>query len=51
METEEDRFRYIAQRYYGNVTVDTKAKLPGFTGNEIRQLDKRERLQTTRCCS
>lgn len=41
METEEDRFRYIAQRYYGNVTVDTKAKLPGFTGNEIRQLDKK----------
>ena len=41
METEEDRFQYIAQRYYGNVTVDTKAKLPGFTGNEIRQLDKK----------
>lgn len=40
METDEERFQYIAQRYYGNVTVDAKAKLPGFTSNEIRQLDK-----------
>ena len=41
METDEERFQYIAQRYYGNVTVDVKAKLPGFTSSEIRQLDKK----------
>ena len=40
MKTDEERFRYLAERYYGNVTVNQKEKLPGFTGDEIRQLDK-----------
>ena len=40
MKTDEERFRYLAERYYGNVTVNQKEKLPGFTGDEIRRLDK-----------
>ena len=40
MKTDEERFRYLAERYYGNVTVNQKEKLPGFTADEIRQLDK-----------
>ena len=41
MATDDERFDYIAQRYYGNVTVDVAAKLPGFTNSEIRRLDKK----------
>lgn len=41
MATDEERFQYIAERYYGNVTVDGRDKLPGFTSEEIRQLDKK----------
>lgn len=40
MATDEERFQFIAQRYYGNVTVDAWNKLPGFSQSEIRQLDK-----------
>ena len=40
MASDEERFEYMAERYYGNVTVDTKDKLPGFSSSEIKRLDK-----------
>ena len=39
--SDEERFAYIRDHYYGNVTVNEAAKLPGFTADEIEQLDKK----------
>lgn len=41
MSSDEERFAYIRDHYYGNVTVNEAAKLPGFTADEIEQLDKK----------
>ena len=40
LKTDDERFDHIAKGYYGNVTVDVAAKLPGFSRNEIEKLDK-----------
>ena len=40
MVSDEERFDYMAEHYYGNVTVNTKDKLPGFSSSEIKRLDK-----------
>ena len=40
MSSDEERFEYIKNHYYGNVTVNVSDKLPGFSAEEIEKLDK-----------
>lgn len=40
MATDEERERFIEERYYGNMIVNSKDRLPGFTAEEIKRLDK-----------
>lgn len=40
MATDEERERIIEERYYGNMIVNSKDRLPGFTAEEIKRLDK-----------
>lgn len=44
MPTDEDRFTYLCQRYYGNVDVCALNKLPGFTQQQVNQLNKSGRF-------
>jgi len=44
METDEDRFQYIAEHYIGTSFVTSKRKLPGFTNAEIRKMDTKGRF-------
>lgn len=39
--SDDARFQLIRQRYFGNVDVRGSAKLPGFTGTELSQLDRK----------
>lgn len=40
METEQERFDFIAERYLGTRFIDSPSKLPGFTSRQIRRMDK-----------
>ena len=40
LSTEAERFEYMKSRYIGNPDVNSHYQLPGFTEQEIRQLDK-----------
>ena len=40
MPSDAERFQRICEGYYGNVTVNVSDKLPGFSDEEISQLDK-----------
>ncbi len=44
MESPEQQFAYIRDRYIGSNFIINKAKMPGFSGREIRQLDKKGKL-------
>ena len=40
MESDEERFAYIAEHYVGTPSADTYLELPGFDNSEVQQLDK-----------
>lgn len=44
LSSDEERFDWMKNRYYGNVDIRVASKLPGFTGLEIAQLDTKGTL-------